>query len=80
VTDDDHAQLEAQLATDLAAAHRRVRTLDVPADEKALATRRLLAISDAAKHDVARAAKRLIAFVHDLDEGRMSASERSLGD
>jgi hypothetical protein len=80
VTDDDDARREAQLATDLAAAHRRVRALDVPDDEKALATRRLLAISDAAKHDVSRAAKRLTAFMHDLDEGRTSASERPFTD
>ena len=54
----------------------RVRGLEIPDDEKALATRRLLAISDASKHDVARAAKRLSAFMTDLDEGRISASER----
>jgi hypothetical protein len=65
-----------QLSSDLVAAHRRVRGLDVTDAEKALATRRLLAISDAAKHDVARAAKRLSAFMTDLDEGRISASER----
>jgi hypothetical protein len=68
--------VDAQLAADLVEAHRRVRGLDVSNDEKALATRRLLAISDASKHDVARAAKRLSAFMTDLDEGRISASER----
>jgi hypothetical protein len=72
VTDDAAEQLSA----DLVVAHRRVRGLDVTDDEKALATRRLLAISDAAKHDVGRAATRLSAFLKDLDEGRVSASER----
>ena len=65
-----------RLSADLVAAHRRVRGLEIPDDEKALATRRLLAISDASKHDVARAAKRLSAFMTDLDEGRIAASER----
>jgi hypothetical protein len=68
--------IEAQLAADLANAHRRVRSLDVGDEEKALATRRLLAISDASKHDVERAAKRLHDFMRDLDEGRTSASQR----
>jgi hypothetical protein len=62
-----------QLAADLVAAHRRVRELDIANDEKALASKRLLAISDASKHDVGRAAKRLHAFMSDLDEGRISA-------
>jgi hypothetical protein len=68
--------IDAQLASDLVDAHRRVRALEISNDEKALATRRLLAISDASKHDVARAAKRLSAFMTDLDEGHISASER----
>ena len=72
MTDDPAVQLAAQLVT----AHRRVRELDVADDEKSLATRRLLAISDASKHDVARAAKRLTGFLADLDEGRISAKER----
>ena len=64
----------ADLAERLLEAHRRVRSLQVPNDEKARATRRLLAISDASKHDVARAAKRLDSFLGDLDSGRISAS------
>jgi hypothetical protein len=71
LTDD----LAAQLAADLVAAHRRVRALDVADDEKALASKRLLAITDASKHDIGRAAKRLNAFMKDLDEGRISASD-----
>ena len=69
---DDPAEL---LAAELSLAHRRVRALDLPGEEKALATRRLLAISDAAKHDVERAAHRLHAFLRDLDEGRVSAKD-----
>jgi hypothetical protein len=69
-------EIAEQLASDLAAAHRRVRELAIADDEKALATRRLLAISDASKHDVARAAKRLRDFMQDLDEGRTTASQR----
>jgi hypothetical protein len=74
------AELEARLADDLLAAHRRVRALDVADAEKAIATRRLLAISDASKHDVARALRRLDAFQRDLDEGHVAASERSISD
>ena len=67
----------ARVAEQLAEAHRRVRSLDVPNDEKARATRRLLAISDASKHDLERAAKRLEAFLRDLDEGRIAAADGS---
>jgi hypothetical protein len=63
-----------ELADRLLAAHRRVRSLEVPNDEKARATRRLLAITDASKHDVRRAAQRLETFLRDLDEGRITAA------
>lgn len=69
------AELEAQLASDLVDAQRRLRALEFTDEQKALAHKRLLAISDASKHDVARAAKRLAALMKDLDEGRISASE-----
>jgi hypothetical protein len=75
VTDDDPAALAARLLE----AHRRVRSWPGPEAEKARATRRLLAISDASKHDVRRAAKRLDAFLSDLDEGRVSAAEDRAG-
>ena len=65
----------AELADRLLDAHRRVRALEGSNDEKARATRRLLAISDASKHDVGRAAKRLDAFLSDLDAGRIAASD-----
>jgi hypothetical protein len=76
LTDEDATQLATDLAAQLAATHRRVRDLDVGDDEKALASRRLLAISDAAKHDVSTASRRLHAFVRDLDEGRMPVPKR----
>lgn len=60
---------EEQQAVDLAArlldAHRRVRALD--AGLRAGATRRLLAISDSSKRDVARASARLDVLLADLD-------------
>ena len=64
-----------QLSVKLAAAHRRVRGLDLDGEQKARVTKRLLAISDAAKHDLARADGRLSAFLRDLDEGRVTAAD-----
>lgn len=72
-------ELFERVSAQLADAHRRVRSLDVPGEEKARATRRLLAISDASKHDLGRAAKRLTAFLDDLDHGRIAASDPSEG-
>ncbi len=77
---DDAAQQAAQRAVDLAAAHRRVHELDVVDVEKALASRRLLVINGVAKHDAAIAARRLESFLYDLDDGRISLSERTDGD
>ena len=65
------AELEAQLATRLRDAHRRVATLDVPEDQKARVARRLIALTDASKRDVVRASARLDALVADLDAGRL---------
>jgi hypothetical protein len=73
VTDELFARVSAQFVD----AHQRVRALDVSNDEKARATRRLLAISDASKHDLGRAAKRLEAFLTDLDKGRIAAADAS---
>ena len=75
MTDDGAAQLAAKLADELAAAHRRIRALPIEDAEKALASRRLLAISEVAKHDVTTAARRLHAFVHALDEGEIGVAE-----
>lgn len=62
-------ELFTDLSTRLRDGHRRVASLDVSLDEKARITRRLLAISDASKQDIARAATRLDAFLADLDAG-----------
>ncbi len=60
------------LADRLLEAHRRLREAGLPADDKGRAARRLIAISDASKHDVGRAATRLEAFLADLDAGRVA--------
>ena len=70
------ADVATQLAVDVAAAHRSVCELDITDVEKALASKRLLAISDAPKHDVGRAVKRLHTFMSDVDEGRISSCKR----
>jgi hypothetical protein len=62
-----------RLAGRLADAHRRVRALKGDDEQKARATRRLLAISDASKHDLTRASKRLDAFLADLDGDQIAA-------
>ena len=63
--------LEAQLATRLRDAHRRVAGLDVPEDQKARVARRLIALTDASKRDLVRASARLDALLADLDAGRL---------
>jgi hypothetical protein len=65
--DDD--ELFADLSVRLREAHRRVAALKLPDDEKARVIRRLLAISDATKHDIGRASVRLDTFLADLDAG-----------
>ena len=64
-------ELEAQLATRLRDAHRRVATLDAPDDQKARVARRLIALTDASKRDLVRASARLDALLADLDAGRL---------
>lgn len=67
------AQEEADaLADRLLQAHRRLREADLPAEDKGRAHRRLIALTDASKHDVGRAAVRLEAFLADLDAGRVA--------
>ena len=67
--------LAADLSLRLREAHRRVARLDVPDDEKARAARRLLALTDASKHDLERASARLDRFLADLDAGRTTPAE-----
>jgi len=61
----------ADLAVRLKEAHRRVRDLDADDAVKARVARRLIALSDASKHDIPRASARLDAFLADLDAGRL---------
>lgn len=63
------------LADRLLEAHRRVRTADLPPEDRQRVTRRLLALSDASKHDVGRAAQRLDALLADLDAGRVAPGD-----
>lgn len=65
----DNDELLADLSRRLRDGHRRIAGLNLPDDEKARVARRLLAISDAAKHDLTRASARLDRFFVDLDEG-----------
>jgi hypothetical protein len=59
---------DAALADELRRAQRRVAGLQVEPGAKQRAFQRLLAISDAAKHDTTRAAARLDRFLQDLDD------------
>lgn len=63
----DDEELFADLSVRLREAHRLVASLTGSEGQKALYTRRLLAISDASKHDLAHASRRLDAFRADLD-------------
>jgi hypothetical protein len=58
--------LFGELAARLREAHALVRGLDLPAEEKAAVTTRLIAITDASKHDLDRASARLDALLADL--------------
>ncbi len=64
-------ELEAQLASRLRDAHRRVATLDAPDDQKARVARRLIALTDASKRDLGLASARLDLLIADLDAGRL---------
>ena len=72
---DGEAVLLTAFADRLRDAHRKVPQLPVSDDEKGRAARRLLAISDAAKHDVRRASARLDALLADWAEGRIGAAD-----
>jgi len=66
-------ELFAELAEALREAHARVAALDVDEAEKASSTRQILAISDAAKHDLRRARQRLQAFLAELEQRQRKA-------
>ena len=76
---DQPAEPLVELSVRLRDAHRRVLELVGSDDEKACATRKLLAITDAAKRDLGRASTRLDALLVDWDEGRIGAASDSPG-
>ncbi|MEU4409544.1 hypothetical protein AB0F88_33955 [Streptosporangium sp. NPDC023963] len=65
--DDRLTSSEHELAWRLREAHRRVRSLPVPDEEKKRLARRLLAICDLAKRDLEHAAGRLDLFLLSID-------------
>ncbi|MGP4002024.1 hypothetical protein [Streptomyces sp. 8N706] len=67
---DSQLELYKTVAGRLKEAHTRVRSLQVPEGVRMALSRKLLVITDAAKHDLAGAARRLDRFMKDLDEGR----------
>ncbi|PRH80856.1 hypothetical protein C6N75_01850 [Streptomyces solincola] len=67
---DSQLQLYQAVAARLKDAHARVRELQVPEGVRMALSRKLLAITAAAKHDLAAAARRLDRLMKDLDEGR----------
>ncbi len=69
---DDDAGLFEALSLGLRDAHRRLGQLELSDDEKASITRNLLAISDASKHDLARAKQRLDRLVERFPEGGLA--------
>ena len=58
--------LAADLAVRLRDAHRLLRSLDLPEDEKRVLAGRLVALSDTAKVDLSSAARRLDRLMADL--------------
>ena len=68
-------ELAAELAVRLREAHRRVASLEASPDEKARVARRLIALTDASKHDVTRASARLDLLLADLDAGLVPPDE-----
>ncbi len=65
-SDEVDGAIFAELSAKLRDTHRRVASLEVPNDEKASITRRLLVITDASKHDLRRALARLDALIAEL--------------
>jgi len=65
----DADELFSDLAARLHKAHCSIDSIEATDAEKARITRLLLAITDASKHDLARASSRLDDFLIDLDAG-----------
>lgn len=66
--DEAEERLFFDLGERLRTAHRRVAAVDPDDAAKPVLTRRLIAISDAAKHDLGRASRRLDLLLAELDE------------
>ena len=75
MSDDLDAELFDSLSQRLRTGHRRVAALEGDDEQKARAVRRLIAITDASKHDLRRASERLDVFLADLDAGRVAAAD-----
>ena len=75
MSEDPAADLFTSLSRRLRLGHQRVAALDVDDEQKGRAIRRLIAITDASKHDLGRASERLDVFLADLDAGRIAASD-----
>ena len=71
--------LAADLAARLRDTHRLIAASGLSQHEKGTATRRLLALSDTAKSDLARAAQRLDRLLLDLAQGRATPGEGAEG-
>lgn len=64
---DDQIELYVVVAAGLKQAHARVRALDIGADGRRALVHKLLAITAAAKRDLADAARRLDSLMSDID-------------
>ena len=69
----DDADLFADLSRRLRDAHRAVASLAVDDDVKSAVVRRLIAITDASKHDLRRASERLDLLLDDIASERFPA-------
>ncbi|MFE3515894.1 hypothetical protein [Streptomyces sp. NPDC059166] len=67
---DSQLELYGHVADQLKEAHAKVRTLQVPEGVRMALSRKLLAVTAAAKHDLPGAARRLDRLMKDLDEAR----------
>lgn len=70
-------ELFDDLSRRLREAHQRVRSLDTDDETKGVVVRRLIAITNASKHDLDTASKRLDALIEDLDAGRYPTGDES---
>ena len=68
----DDAELFADLSRRLRDAHRSVGALHASDEVKQSVQKRLIALTDASKHDLATASKRLDLLLADLQAGRYS--------